>query len=434
VIVAVVVAAGLGAFEVDQALRVSASPYPSPPSGWATFDTAWSDVSNGFAAFANGSWTVSFAEGVAADGPWSPPAALLGGTRPTLWNPCAAELSGISTLTFWNDSAYPSSDSPNVFSSGTAPLWTFVFNGTGTLTFVATWLSGHVILNAALYPESACHQLGVFHWNPWDAPQPSVELDSNAIATDAVQEGPEVGQFSPLLGGENPVPTPPAAGAALYFPGKEMLPSTVEGANLWTVAYVACGLPGELGTYAMLTGLQFNGTTGAGGEWFTSKVPCYDSYYDLGTNRTTLLHPPNSSGVYREWKLNISFYSSAVPPTWSLGSLNTSLLQWQLQEFATPNSLTPPAATVCGPQNPGFANCTPPSRGWYAVLLGANGGWLDSYPSTANGTAWTVADVPITTGDAIAFVGAPGTLTSDVFETPFCGEPCVSGGDYLTPP
>jgi hypothetical protein len=301
--------------------------------------------------------------------------------------------------------------------------------------FVATWLSGHIILNAALGPESPCHPLDVFSWRSWDAPRPSAELDSNAIATDAVREGPEIGQLPPPAGGENPVPTPPAAGVALYFPGKELLPATVEGANLWTVAYVACGLSGELGSYPRLTGLSFNATTGVGGSFFTSTVPCYDSYYDLGTNRTVFLTPPNSTGVYREWILNISFYTSAVPPTWSQGDFNTSLLHWQLQGFNPPNSLTPPAAATCGPQNPGLANCTPPSQGWYAVLLSSDGSWLDSYPSTANGTAWTVADVPVTTGDAFVFVGAPGTLTNDYLGTPpLCGEPCVEGGDYLSPP
>jgi hypothetical protein len=103
-----------------------------------------------------------YAEGVASDSPWSPPAVFWAEDPPGLPNACVAQLSGISTLTFWNESAYPNSSSPTVSTSGAAPLWTFVLHGAATPTFVASWLAGRVIPNGALQASSP------FGLRPWE--------------------------------------------------------------------------------------------------------------------------------------------------------------------------------------------------------------------------------------------------------------------------
>jgi hypothetical protein len=402
--------------------------YPTPPPGWATFKTAWSDVSADFNVFANGTWTVRFAEGAASDGPWSPPAVLWDESDPQAWDACAAQLNGVSTLTFWNSSLYPYSSSPNVFSSGAAPLWTFIFNGTGTSTFVASWLVGGVLINGVLGPASPCYSVSpplrdVFAGTSLDRIQPSTILDSNAIASAAIAEESNASHLDVA-----PVPSPPSPAFALYFPGFQSVPITVNAPNTWVTAYGECGLAGQLGTDFTLTDWVFNATSAAGNNWFSIGLACADSYYVLNMSRTVLSNPPNSSGVYREWNLSSSFLTSAVPATWTSSDLTTSLIDWWVVNGTGAGITVPSSTALCGTSSTNLSKCTPPASGWYAVLLSPNGTWLDSFPTVANGTTWTVAGVHIADGDRIVYVGAPAVPTTSAFRTTFDTEPTVYAG------
>jgi hypothetical protein len=427
---AVLIAATFSLYEGRNLTSSSAeAPYPPPPVGWATFHTAWSAVFQDFSGLAVGNWTIEFAEGAAADAPWSPPSVLWSSTPPSLWEPCAAQLSGVSTLTFWNASAYPYSDSPNTFSSGSAPLWTFVFNGSGTPLFVASWLAGEVIVNGALGPTSPCLNLYEFAGVSYEHVQPATEVDSNVIASAAISE-----ERNAALIGAAPVPTPSSPAFALYFPGIQFAPDTVNAPDLWVVDYGACGSPGQLGTNFSLTGYIFNATSAAGGDWLTSHFTCADAYYDLNMTATAVPNPPIGSGLYREWALNSSFLTSAVPPVWTSTDLTTSLTHW---EVVTPpqvgvSSMTlAPTGAVCNSAAQNLSDCTPPTSGWYTVLLGPNSTWLDSYPSVSNGTGWSLPGVPIETGDRMLFVAAAGFPTGATFRTTFDTEPTVYAGAML---
>ncbi len=432
IIVVILIVAALSGYEVYRATQSTPTSYPSPPAGWATFQAAWASVSDAFSQLVHGPWTILFGEGVAADGPWSPPAAFWGGTSPALWDPCAAQLSGVSTITFWNSSAYPYSDSPHVFSSGAAPLWTFIFNGTGTPTFVVSWLEGQVVVNAALGPTSPCFLTSIFNTPAVEQIHPSIEVDSNVIAAAALAES--------QLQLPTPPPSVPSLGEeafALYYPGPErLLPMSIGAGDLWTVAYGACGLPGQLGSNFTMGEFPFNATTAEGNSWMTATVACYDSYYLLNMTPVHISTSPDPNGSYREWNVNWSFLSSAVPPTWTASDLTTSLIHWQLKLANPPFSVIPPTAALCTPGHPSLANCTGPAQGWYAVLLSPSGAWLDSYPAVANGTTWTVPGVPLLAGDRVLFVGAPGapaTPGDAWFETAYGGEPAVLGSDYIPP-
>jgi hypothetical protein len=436
-IVVVVVVATLSVYEVTRpgpssSVRATA-PYPPPPVGWATFDTAWANVSRAFAGFADGNWTVGFVEGAAADGPWSPPAVLWTEVDPLTWAECASQLSGVSTLTFWNASLYPFSNSADVFSSGAAPLWTFIFNGTGTSTFVATWLTGTVILNGVLGPASPCFGVSppmneVFQGASFDPVQPSVELDSNVIASAAIAE-----QHNASFSHVAPVPVPPTPAFALYFPGPQSVPITIEAPDTWVVTYGQCGMAGQLGSGFTLTDYVFSGLSAAGNLWASLDLTCADSYFTLNMTNSTVTNPPSSSGVYRGWNLTSEFLTSAVPAVWTASDLATTMLQWEVLGGASGNPPIASAAALCGSSSINFSSCVPPSSGWYAVLLSPNGTWLDSYPSAANGTAWTIPWVHVADGDRIDFVGSPGFPTSAYFRTIFDTEPTVYAGASLGP-
>lgn len=419
--ISAIVGVGIGAMLIVASFDLGgprASTYPSPPSGWTTLDGAWTEVSDAFSRLANGSWSVAFAEGVAADGPWSPPLAQFGVVGGSSWSTCGSQLSGVSTLTFWNASQYPYTQSTTDFTSGGAPLWTFVFNGTDTWTYVASWFLGKVILNAVLGARSPCLGFSIFDPTAGQRVLPSNELDSNAVASEVVAED-EYFDSSGLPGGPTPMPVPPAAGVAVYLPGPQLLPGIIGGAPQWTVAYTTCGLSGTTGTRSLFTDYYLNSTAIPSGHyyhWGSSPVPCYDTQYSLSgspSHNWSSLSPP---GLYFLWSnFSFGFLTSAVPATFTNSSLTTDMLNVSLRPDYGTGPVAPLAATTCGPGSVSLTNCTPPSSGWFAVLLGSNGSWLDSYPSEANGTSWTVLGVPFLSTDQIVAILSPSVNASSPF-------------------
>ena len=433
-ITVLVVAAGVVSYEVYQATRPTTT-YPPPPAGWTTLDGAWTAVSNAFSALANGSWSISFAEGVAADGHWSPPAALFMNTGGK-WSNCEAQLSGISTLTYWNASQYPSTQSATVFTSGGAPLWTFVFNGTDTWTYVASWFLGTVILNAALGPGSSCLQFGVFNSPAYQRVSPSQELNSNAIATEVRAEDDYLAGIGYPMP-PTPMPVPPNPGVALYLPGPQVLPYLIVGQSQWTLAYTTCGLNGYYGTTTPFTAYLLNSTAPPSGhnyQWGIGPGPCYDAVYSVDLNRTVVVGAPSGRGQYFEWRTNVSFLTSAVPTHWSLSDFSTSLFGLELNSLSPSPGSLPSSAALCGPGSHNLSSCPAPSAGWYAVLLSPTGVWLDSFPSSPNGTQWALPNVLAQSRDLLAFVGSGAYTSTDSLSISSAIEPHVFGGDYLVGP
>lgn len=435
-LIVAVIAVTAGALLYSGLAFRSAPSYPVPPQSWTTFAGAWDDVSSAFSAFSNGSWNVSFAEGVAADGHWSPPAAQWALYGPE-WMACETQLTGVSTLTFWNASEYPSTATATDFSSGAAPLWTFIFSGAGTPTFVASWFLGKVALNAALDSGSLCLQHSIFNSTHVPRVEPNVELDSNAIASEVQQEDAFLSGNPPPLGGPTMMPTPPTPGVALYFPGHELLPGEVSGGSLWSVTYTTCGLEGSYGLASSFTTYLLNATAlpqRHSYQWLGTSISCYDSEYLGDFNRTKVMGAPSNSSQYFEWKLKVSFMTSAVPPRWELSNLTTSLFGLRLASINPPFESLPSTAELCGPGSSNLTSCPAPAAGWYAVLLSHNGTWLDSFPTLANGTSWALPEVAVQTGDMIAFVGASGYTSADTLGLTSANEPSVYGGDYLEGP
>ena len=419
-VVLIVIVATLAGYYALHGTSGSTSPYPSPPAGWSTFRSAWATVSSTFAALSAGSFTLLYAAGVASDSPWSPPAILWAEEDPTNWSECAAQLSGISTLTFWNESAYPSSKAATVFTSGAAPLWTFVFRGEDTPTIVATWLTGKVVLNGALEPSSPCFSLSgpieqVFTGFAGGSIDYSSYADSDVVAAKAV-----------AAGALSPAASP--GKVILYFAGPQNTPVTVYAGPSWVMDSAPCGWTAALGDSFEQTIYTFNSSSGQPTDFVANASwTCSDAYFELNMTNASI-SPPNSSGLYQDWSLSWSLLSSAVPTKWTVASLTTSMLLWHVL------GAFPSAPAVCTSPSPNLSSCAPPSSGWYAVLTSAEGAWLDSYPTSANGTQWTISDLSVVPGDRILFVGAPGFSLGETFRPYFDTEPTVFGGAVVDPP
>lgn len=412
-IAAILVVSGLAVYWTVASHSPSNTSQPPPPVGWTTYRLAWASISAAFTGIANGSWTLRFAEGAVASSKWSPPAVLWAETNPVAWQSCASQISGISTLSFWNDSFYPNTSSPTVFTSGAAPLWTFAFNGSGTPTFVASWFSGRVLVNAALPPTSPCFDPAsglnrVFSGLPFQTLPLVNYVDSNAVAASAFKAG--------LLPPDRP------GQFVLYFPAEQVTPDRSYGGAIWNIYTGSCGSAGELGSMFNLTNSYYNATTaawyGATGE---STFVCADSYYLLNLTQTPFAPPANSTGLYREWNLSWSFLSSAVPTTWTNSSLSTSMLHLWADGGGVPSG------AVCTVAASNLSSCLTPAVGWYAVLVGPTGALLDSYPTIANGTSWSVPGVIISPADHLLLVGAPGLPLTTFLRTQFDTEPLVFG-------
>lgn len=371
--------------------------FPPPPTGWTTFDVAQEAVQAVVAPPITGPWSLEFAEGAAANGPWAPMAWQWGIVPESLCGLGQQTLSGISTLTFWNASEYPSSDSPAAFTSGGAPLWTFVFENASGFRIAASWFSGQVILNGLVRANSTC---------PISLSSspilPNVEMDSSAAAQVAIDEAGAT--FA----------SDAAYHSALYFPGRTLLPFSMGvGGNIrpWQMVYSQCGMPTYHGS-SRITDYIFNSTTGEryGPGWTT--ITCYDTSYLLTLDSSKLQNSTSPPGAQVWTNLTaVSVFTSAVPATARTTDLTTALFDPDITILSYPWDLRP-AAAACNVTNPYFASCTPPSKGWYAVLLDTKGQWLDSFPSTAGGMNWTLAGVPVVVGDQLVFVFAPGPIVN----------------------
>lgn len=399
VIVAALTASAGAAFYLERPIPAAPAAYSLPPAGWATFDTAWKDVAGSLARFANGSWTISFAEGVAADEPWSPPASYYG----TVWSACEAQLSGISTVTFWNASEYPASQSPDDFSSGSAPLWTFILNGTGTQTFVVTWLLDKIILNGALEPGGPCFDTDLF--TDYGRPiNPALWLDSSVIAGEVNQAN--AAALTGPSGTSEALPVPPTPAAALYFPGTQAFAGGWGGPAEWSFVYSTCGLEDRFGNSTFFAYTPSAIAKGPAPILIAGWFPCYRSDYFVQFNATRGFEPQDQDGAYFEWETNVSFLTSSVPATWNLTDLSTSLFGLSLTYTSSLSGGGPPSVLAqCGPGSNNLSSCPIPNSGWYGVLLSRSGTWLDSFPASANGTRWTVPGVPLASQDVFVLLG-----------------------------
>jgi hypothetical protein len=401
---------------------------PPPSTEWATFDGSEPAVQRVVQALPGGPWNLTFAQGVAASGPWSTPATWIslawdGGMNVTI-NNCLMGVEGISVISPWNNSLYPVVTSPNVFTSGSAPLWTYIFQGISGARVVASWYAGTVTLNDRLPAGSPCAQLF-----------PLLQNSGTFVASRVVDSSIAAQQALKLGGSAFLARTTPAI--AVYVLGSPYLGWTGGPLHQWTIEYGTCGLQGSFGQRTSFYDYAVNLTTGKPNLGGNGSGPCFRWLYDLHLQLIANQSYPGAAGYSWEWNESISFLTSQVPTKLQATSLTTDLFGLSLftngiLPFTVP---IPSAAAVCTPTHPGVANCTPPAHGWYGVLLGANGSWLDSFPSVANGSSWTVPGaLVVPNGDRLLLVASPGAFSYAQFGTSSSYDPFVLSGAEIEEP
>ncbi len=392
-IVALLLIAGAAAW----ATRSSPTLTPTPtPTGWITFREAASILQPMVNGTPGGPWGLLFASGVAANGPWSPMVSGTFGATPL----CAAKLSGISLFTYWNASLYPRADWPGVFSSGTAPLWTFGYLNSANSTSIFSVVNGSRSYNGIWTAASQCVMNDTLGVPPGFSPD-SV-LDSSRIAGSIPSSfwglGPQHALYTigPWLTGveTNSYNTGSSRG--------DHLPT-------WYVTSSRCGLPGAAARITPET-IYVNSTSGDAGPggWQGSPVDCASIGARGSFGPPTVRVLANGSGSAVSFRLGLTPETSQVPPSKDWTIIRTDSLTVGVWENST---TTPayavaiePAGAACVSGALTVYDCPANATGWYVVLTDSHGNWLDSFPSFAGGGNWTRPGVSVASGDLLVLV------------------------------
>jgi hypothetical protein len=376
---------------------VSTFQTPAPPPGWVTFSTAAQKIDPFTTGTPGGPWNISLAEGVAAAGPWSPTLSMWG--LNASWAPtiaaCQSLLSGPSVFTFWSASEYPEATGPAVFESGGAGLWTFAYlNATGAALVISV-LDGKASLNGVVPAHSACASIGGPFRNQTAYLNPSNVSDPSGFAASSYQWLGE-GRSSP-----------PSATSAFYILGNPAVPVAYNAPGYnqeWSTYYGTCGAPGVNGQVTYDGAPQLDPKEPGYLDQVTVGNYCYQSMDALLMGGKTLW---SSGGTfYASWPVNVLLDSSARPVVSTPAPLTTNLFSMSMMlnssdgPFSFQFNTAQPQCSV----GETISSCVSQPQSWYAVLLGPTGTVLDTFPSFAGSSAWTVANTTISTADQLVLV------------------------------
>ena len=373
---------------------------PAPPAGWITFSAAVTDVTPLVSGTSGGPWAISLAEGVAASGPWSPTLSMWGlnGSDASTISDCQALLSGPSIFTFWSPSLYPQASGPAVFESGGAGLWSFVFLNSSGAALVLSVLGGQAHVNGLLPPASSCAQVG----GPFRAPTSYLNLanasDPSDFAAGSYESVAGVGSGSSSPTAAFYILGNPAVPVAFYAPGYN---------QEWSTYYGTCGAPGVNGR------VTYNGAPQAIPrrpgylEQVTVGNYCYQSMDALLTGQKS--NWSSQGSFYASWPLTVLLDSSTRPAVTAPLPLSTGLFELAVNLNSSKGPYSYPFTSGqprCSPGASSVSGCLADPQSWYAVLLGARGTVIDTFPAYAGADAWTATNVTVTSGDQLVLVSS----------------------------
>ncbi|MCI4339766.1 MAG: hypothetical protein L3J73_00650 [Thermoplasmata archaeon] len=435
-IVVLLLVAGVAEWGILAYPATAPTPIVGPP-GWTTFRESALPAQGMADRVPGGPWALAFGQGVASTQPWSP---ALSGT----WGPtpaCAARLAGLSLFTYWNASAYPKSSGATVFTSGTAPLWTFGYRNPLGDTLVLSDVNGSIGYNGVWPSTSGCA-------GPLD---PGYDL---GFSPDSVLDSPQVAQSmlrTPSGALQQATPFPPldprnpgsafemysvgvwVSGAQGYLYGESTIGNRTPS---WWVSYGACGLRGASGVVPGVVALVDPSTgtfLGSVGQW-TQTCSAVGLNGSFGASALTTL--PSAQGSVQSWILNLRPETSASPAPKNWNLVTTDSIRPYLAANSSPekfpfDTVVPSGTATCTVTAKTISDCFPTSTGWYVVLTDGQGNWLDSFPSAGGGSNWTVSGVPVHSGDELKLLLALETPSVKQLALEYPGPEYVVGLGYV---
>jgi hypothetical protein len=393
VIVVIVLAAGLG---LGSWWLVNHEPGLTNPISKADGPTLYQAIAGANLSIQNLTgepWSLFSVFGVAADAPFSPNVLSYPLENQTV-NACQAQFNG---LTLWNGTMPVFNGTPD---SGTAPFWQFGFySNLSHQILLVTNVLGSVHVYPPMPVSGVCH--------PWyDLGNPSVWVrdlspflpNSPAVAESALKAiSPGwVSQQSPIV--------------EIFTTGPGVFDGFGDLGGGAGVIFERCGLSDVSGIQPLLLwGESLRGTNGSYSSQTTNCAFLNHPYFagygiygliSLPANMTTFL---KTAQFRTSFQVAMIFHNSSGPTNydgWGLAnwmtswSLNTSSGQ-QLQ-LATP---------TCESWVASVAECSANSTGWFAVVLSAAGGWVNSYGAIpAGGVGWSEPVTAIVSNQQLVIV------------------------------
>jgi hypothetical protein len=337
------------------------------PANGSTFFRASQESEAVVANESGGPWALVSVVGIAATGPvlplptGSPLAACQELRGPSIWN--------ASRVSFYTDD----------FSSGRIPFWSLVYhNGSGFLLPVVV-AAGSVNNIGPIGPGTPCGKS--LH-----------STFATAQTIGATADSPGIAQAAWASAGEAFVAN--SYGMVLYYTlGESQLTVLFSGSN-WGLTFTPCGLA----TYPfwqedLFVGL--NSTTGSVIGASSGMMTCtIDSYFIAFQNRSTV--PGGNGSVLDSFQLVVNGSGSSSD---AIG-LATWLLGLMMSNTAS-GAGEPPASVQCAGIVFTKSTCQAVSHGWYAALATPAGYWVDLYSDQNGSSSWTLATVPVYTGDIL---------------------------------
>ena len=356
-----------------------------------TFYQALGSVNGSVASQFGGPWTLFAAWGIAAPLPFAPNSLGWISNNRTVKD-CGSEFNG---LTLWNGSIPLFT---GTFNSGTAPFWQFAFfSNSSESVLIATDVLGTVTVYLPVPMSDPCMVASGLSDQPWI--------------------------WARLLA---PFPTdsPVMAGSAWRAIGEDWTAVNPDGYELfvlgWSywgsanpqglvVKFARCGEVGFTGVQPVVDVLLssngswnsfYNGSQGCGDVTLLGPPPVYGSYV-LNFSTFVAYGGNGSFAIVRSFQVG---YSS-TPADWDAGGLVTWMTTLNLSNSSGPR--LPSVLPNCTEWVSEWSRCSSNDSGWYGVLISASGEWLDSYPSSPDGSSWIIPNLSLVSDEQLVVVVPP---------------------------
>ncbi len=347
-----------------------------------TFAESYASVRIAAANVSGGPWLPTSVLGIASEVPAAPVPNYKDSLNLTM-RLCGA----VPGVTVWNSSGIPIFT--GTLNSGAAPFWSFIFkNASGTYLY-ATNLEGKVNVYGPSATFESCLQ--------------AAGIGSSNFVNPAV-DTPEVAEDAYVAAGEN-FSIKHSALAEYYVLGNDQILEPDASSFGWVVNYFVCDTVGVSGieNYTAVGVLTSGGksTTFVDNGWLGCTLSDYRlAFGAISANSTTSFGSTTDVSLpFQVTAPGALANNTTLYDGWGLVSWMT-----QLHLQATGAKELPVAIATCRFWTSSLTSCPANSSGWFAVLLSQNGAWLDSYPSSANSSEWTVPNVIVSSQDQLVLV------------------------------
>jgi hypothetical protein len=349
----------------------------SPKDDGPTLYQAIAGVNQSIRNVTGGPWGLFSIYGVAAQAPYS--ANVVGyplGNQTV--NACQAQFNG---LTLWNGTMPVFNGS---LDSGTAPYWQFAYySNVSQQILVATNVLGSVHTYPPMSVNGPCHPWYDLGRNPeiWVQQLAPFLTNSPNIAQPALAK---IGGMSWFY--------PSSPWAEIYTTGPGVFDGYGDLGGFAGVILGRCGLVGVSNIQPLIEWAEnLNGTNGGYGNETNNCAYLSHSYFAGWGSYAWLPASANTTSAGVTVRISIPFqigfiqHNQTAPYFYDGWGLANWMTSWNLTTSS--GQRLPLGTPTCGSWVPSLSDCIANSSGWFAVVLSAGGGWINSYGAFPGGGA-----------------------------------------------